>query len=86
MDEKRRRNERERKVVMIIILIDSVVFDCIFPNVVVVVVLVNYAGVRRQKNAHVVCRASLSAIESARDLRLKKQAQALLSIVIIVRS
>ena len=44
MDEKRRRGERERKVVMIIILIDSVVFDCIFPNVVVVVVLVNCAA------------------------------------------
>mgnify|MGYP004525559665 CR=1 FL=1 len=45
MDEKRRRGERERKVVMIII-IDSVVFDCIFPNVVVVVsvVLVNCAA------------------------------------------
>ena len=46
MDEKRRRCERERKVVMIII-IDSVVFDCIFPNVVVVVVsvvLVNCAA------------------------------------------
>jgi hypothetical protein len=45
MDEKRRRGERERKVVMII-LIDSVVFDCIFPNVVVVVsvVLVNCAA------------------------------------------
>ena len=45
MDEKRRRGERERKVVMII-LIDSVVFDCIFPNVVVSVsvVLVNCAA------------------------------------------
>ena len=40
MDEKRRRGERERKVVMIIILIDSVVFDCIFPNVVVSVSVV----------------------------------------------
>ena len=40
MDEKRRRGERERKVVMIIILIDSVVFDCIFPNVVVIVSVV----------------------------------------------
>ena len=43
---------------MIIILIDSVVFDCIFPNVVVVVVLVNCAGRETSKK----CSRSLPRI------------------------